>query len=425
MPTVPEPLRRNAYSLYADVFWYGVLAGSSIAFLPVYAARIGATAFLIGLLNSGPAVVNLLASLPAAHWLERRSVIRVTYVTSIWHRIGFLLLIPLPLLLPAELQVWAIPFVTLAMAVPGTLLAIAFNAVFADVIPPEWRGHVVGRRNALLSISLTVTSLGCGLLLDRIAFPLNYQMVFALGALGAAMSTYSLGRIRPLNGPPPRVGQPVGDVAASGHLRFGDTLRQPPGLRFLTRAAGQALLRLDLLRGSFGPFMLAYFLFYTFQYLIVPIVPLFWLHELHLSGGDISLGNGIYYLAMLLFSMRLTQVSRRLGHHRVMAFGALFYCAYPLLHSLAHDARLFWVASAAGGGAWALTNAGLVNRLMERVPEDDRPAHMALHNLALNLGILCGSVLGSLLGDWIGLRQALAVGGVLRFLGGIALALWG
>jgi hypothetical protein len=137
MPTVPERLRGNAYSLYADVFWYGVLAGSSIAFLPVYAARIGATAFLIGLLNSGPAVVNLLASLPAAHWLERRSVIRVTYVTSIWHRIGFLLLIPLPLLLPAELQVWAIPFVTLAMAVPGTLLAIAFNAVFADVIPPD------------------------------------------------------------------------------------------------------------------------------------------------------------------------------------------------------------------------------------------------------------------------------------------------
>jgi MFS transporter len=425
VPTVPEPLRRNAYSLYADVFWYGVLAGSSIAFLPVYAVRIGATAFLIGLLTSGPAVVNLLASLPAAHWLERRSVIRVTYLTSIWHRVGFLLLIPLPLFLPAAYQVWAMPLIVVAMAVPGTLLAIAFNAVFADVIPPEWRGHVVGRRNVLLSISLTATSLGCGQLLDRIAFPLNYQIVFALGALGAAMSTYYLGRIRALNGPPPRVGQPVGDVAASGQLRFGDTLRQPPGLRFLTRGAGRALFRLDLLRGSFGPFMLAYFLFYTFQYLIVPIVPLFWVHELHLSGGAIGLGSGIFYLVMLLFSTLLARVSRRLGHRRVLALGAMFYCAYPLLHSLARDATLFWVASAMGGGAWALANGGLVNRLMERVPEGDRPAHMALHNLALNLGILCGSVLGPLLGDRIGLRDALLVGGVLRFLGGIALGVWG
>ena len=221
------------------------------------------------------------------------------------------------------------------------------------------------------------------------------------------------------------MGKPVGDVAPSGQLRFADAFRQPPGLRFLTRAAGRALLRLELLRGSFGPFMLAYFLFYTFQFLTVPIVPLFWVNELHLSDGAISLGNGIFYLVMLLFSTQLARVGQRLGHHRVLALGALFYCSYPLLNSLAHDARLFWVASVIGGGAWALTNGGLVNRLMERVPEDDRPAHMALHNLALNLGILCGSVLGPLLGDWIGLRQALAVGGVLRFLGGIALGLWG
>ena len=32
------------------------------------------------------------------------------------------------------------------------------------------------------------------------------------------------------------------------------------------------------------------------------------------------------------------------------------------------------------------------------VGEDDRPGHMALHNLALNLGILIGSLLGPILG---------------------------
>jgi predicted MFS family arabinose efflux permease len=62
---------------------------------------------------------------------------------------------------------------------------------------------------------------------------------------------------------------------------------------------------------------------------------------------------------------------------------------------------------------------------MERVPEDDRPAHMALHNLALNLGILSGSALGPLLGNWIGLRETLLLAAGLRFLGGIALGLWG
>jgi predicted MFS family arabinose efflux permease len=62
---------------------------------------------------------------------------------------------------------------------------------------------------------------------------------------------------------------------------------------------------------------------------------------------------------------------------------------------------------------------------MERVPADNRPAHMALHNLALNLGILGGSLLGPLLGDWLGLRPALALSGLLRALAGFLLIIWG
>jgi predicted MFS family arabinose efflux permease len=78
-----------------------------------------------------------------------------------------------------------------------------------------------------------------------------------------------------------------------------------------------------------------------------------------------------------------------------------------------------------GGVVWGLTSGGLVTRLMERVPAGDRPAHMALHNLALNLGILGGSLLGPVLGDWLGLRSALAASGALRILAGVLLAVWG
>jgi hypothetical protein len=75
----------------------------------------------------------------------------------------------------------------------------------------------------------------------------------------------------------------------------------------------------------------------------------------------------------------------------VLAAGALLFGHYPLLLGLAQDATLYWVASVGGGLVWALLSGGLINRLMERVPEDDRPAHMTLHNLVLNLGILAGS----------------------------------
>lgn len=64
------------------------------------------------------------------------------------------------------------------MSVPGTLLAIAFNAMFAEVVSPEMRAKVVGRRNTILVFSMTKVLLFCGQLLNWIAYPLNYQIVF-------------------------------------------------------------------------------------------------------------------------------------------------------------------------------------------------------------------------------------------------------
>jgi predicted MFS family arabinose efflux permease len=128
---------------------------------------------------------------------------------------------------------------------------------------------------------------------------------------------------------------------------------------------------------------------------------------------------------MLFVSLRLKYFSARFGHRDVMVYSSIFYCLYPLLTGLARDASLFWVASFVGGGVWAMTSGGLVNRLMERVPEDDRPSHMALNNLALNLGVLSGSLLGPLLGDLVGLRMALLISAGLRFLGAIILGIWG
>ena len=68
-----------------------------------------------------------------------------------------------------------------------------------------------------------------------------------------------------------------------------------------------------------------------------------------------------------------------------------------------------------------MLNAALVNRLMEKVPDGDRPAHMALHNLALNLGILIGSLLGPSLAATFELRGAMLGAAGLRLLGGLIL----
>ncbi len=62
---IPSEYQRNFHHLVGDVAWYGLLAGTTVAFLGVYAAHIGATAFQIGLLTAGPALVNLIFTMPA------------------------------------------------------------------------------------------------------------------------------------------------------------------------------------------------------------------------------------------------------------------------------------------------------------------------------------------------------------------------
>ncbi len=440
--SLPPAMRANFHNLYLDVFWYGVLAGSTLAFIMIYATRLGATAFQISLLTAGPAVANLLFSLPAGQWMGNRALIPVTFWSAAFQRFGYLLLIPLPWLFGDQLQIWGIVLLTLIFSIPGTVLAISFNSLFAEVVPAEWRAEVVGKRNAIIAISLTATTLLSGQLLDWLIFPLNYAIVFGLGALGAALSTYYLSKLRCFDSQPvpaERAVEPekfetgnvtIAEAQLAENADHLDTVGKPT-----THAKGKARstragrlgewLHLDLMRSSFGPFMFTYLLFYTFQYLGIPLFPLVQVNELKLSDGMISLGSSLFYLTMLLVSLRIIDISARLGHKRTLAFGATTYGIYPLLLGLANGPALYWVASFFGGGAWGISNAGLTNRLMEKVPEDQRPAGMAVHNLVLNLGILVGSLAAPLLMDRVGLMPAVLVVAALRFLAGGIFWLWG
>ena len=101
------------------------------------------------------------------------------------------------------------------------------------------------------------------------------------------------------------------------------------------------------------------------------------------------------------------------------------YADYPLLLSFSQGPALYWTACLIHGVVVGIGSAAVLNRLMERVPADDRPAHMAMHNVVLNLGTLLGAGLAPLAVQFLGLRWALGLGGALRIVAGLALMLAG
>lgn len=411
---VPPEHRSNFRHLYLDIAWYGLLAAGTLGFVGVYAARLGANSFQVGLLSVGPAIANLIFALPAGRWLERQKIDAAIFWTAVFHRALYLVWIFLPFFLGPQQQIWTLIGLTLLMHIPGTALAIGFNALFAETVPPEWRGYVAGMRNALLSVAFIAISLICGQILQRMTFPTGYQVVFVIGFVGAAMSTFHLWFVVPHRDG--SKGSLAGRGLRSLVWRSGHTATQPRhGHRF-------RLPQSEILKGSYGRLVAVLFGFHLALYLSIPLFPVHWVNNLHLTDGQIGLGTAIFYVSVFFGSTQLSRLVLKIGNQHVTALGAVFMASYPALMAAADGPALFLVASAGGGLGWSLVGGALANYLLEKIPGDNRPAYLAWYNLAINAAVLLGSLTGPVVGRLIGIPEALFVGAALRLL--MAFLIW-
>ncbi len=431
-------MQRNFRHLYLDIAGFGILAGSAIAFLSIYMARLGASTAQMGWLTAGPALVNLLFALPMGQWIARQHLVRFVFWSSIGQRLLYLLLVPLALLVPTATQIPIVLLLIVITAVPGTAIAIAFNALFAEAVPEAWRAEVVGRRNAIVALTQMVTTLLCGQILRLLPPEHNYAgyagyagyaIVFGIGALGAGVSSYHLLRVRLTEPIPTRPWQarPLGDSGQPGRPIVADApARLAYPIRVLTRVRlGNARAMIAPLRTPFGPFLFSLFAFHFAQYIPIPLFPIFWVREAHLGDAAISLLNAAFFTVMFLASLRLGSLTRRFGNRRLLFSGAILLSSYPLLTGLSQGLPLLLAAAVVGGAVWAILGGALANRLLEHVPPHDRPAYLALYNLALNAAMLSGSIVGTSLADAFGLRTALFVAVGLRMAAGVLLWRWG
>ena len=120
--------------------------------------------------------------------IQTLKVINASFV----HRLFYLLWVPVPLLFIDKTQIELLLLITFVMSVPGTILQVGFNSLFAESVPINLRGYVAGVRNALFAIVTILATLISGQILIRIVFPINYQVVFGIGFIGAMMSSVHL-----------------------------------------------------------------------------------------------------------------------------------------------------------------------------------------------------------------------------------------
>lgn len=417
-PGVPDYLRSNIRHLIWDIGWWGLLNGSTLSFMTIYAARIGANTTQIGLISAMPAAINLMLALPAGSWLKNRPINKSVVWTGASQRFFYFLMIFLPWLMRDILQVWMLILFTLLMSIPGTAVSIGFNALFASAIPARYRGAVAGRRNAVFAITSIVTALGCGQILTVIPFPLNYQIVFAIGFFGALMSTIHLRFIHPVADKyqteidTPRITLEVFEQNTKGFLK-------KVWLKISRK------MHFEILQGGFARSLGLLTFFHLGHYLPVPLFPVFTVNVLGLSDSVISLGNALFYVTMFFGSTQVGKMSSLIGNKKLTGIGICMLGFFPAFLSFAQGPFLYYLANLVGGFAWALVNAAMINYLLEKVPVTDRTGYLAWFTLAANAAVLLGTLIGPVIGNIIGLTTALLVFAIVRTASGLALLKWG
>jgi MFS family permease len=387
---------RNARLLYLNTAMIGVATGGIAAFLPVFLARLGASTALMGWLNSAPSLLLVFLLIPGAVIAERHPnqvAVRCKYSRIL--RSAYLVCALAPFVVPTQYLPVALLIIWTATVLPEAVAQPSWTAVLANAISPRRRATVNSVRWALLAVVSAAASAFFGWLLDRVAFPYNYQAVFFLSWAFSWADPYFFSFIKI---PPLAVAraEAAADVARRRSLwrRFCDYIRPVLHSRsFLVFLAATLPYRLAL-------------------NLPAPLFSLFWVNELEapdtLIGLRGTVGHGVLVAGYLVWG----RLANRVGHRKVLMWSAGTLALYPIATALSPTAIWLLPAAAIWGFAVAGVDIGLFDMMLAACPTERQPLFAAVWTMVARAAMFLGPLIGAALSEATSLGTALLVAGV-------------
>jgi fucose permease len=289
----------------------------------------------------------------------------------------------------AVIVIWAL------VTIPQTIVNITFTIVMGAVAGPRQRQYLMSRRWSVLGVTTAVTVAMLGWLLERLTFPLNYQLVFIGSFLGGMLSFAFSSRITiPDNPPDDR-----------------EVTRQPVGERI---GALWADLRAN---APFARFMLCAFVFNLGMTLAMPIFPLYWVRGVGASDFWIGLINTVNNGIVMVGYFVWTGVARKRGNGFVLLICAFGLVLYPLLTGMTKSVEPLVFYAALAGIFGAGLNLVLFDISLATCPPDHTASYIALYQSTTYIATLVAPLTAPLLADTLGYEAALFVSAGLRLVG--------
>ncbi len=396
-PQLTDPTeKRNFINVQVDAIGVGITSAVS-QFLAVFLTTLQATTYQVGLLTAMPALTGFLLSIPVGNFLQTRRKIIPWFSAARLSVISCYVLTGLvTMIVPPEARVTAVLIIWAVATLPQTMLSITFSVVMNAVAGPRGRFELMSRRWSILGFTTALAALGVGQVLDRLRFPVNYEVVFMATAVGGLLSYYFSSRIA------------LPENTAAGKSQRPGFLQQ---YRDYARVIGT--------QKQFLSFVIKRTVFLTGTTMALPLFPIYFVRVVNLSNSWIAGITTAQTAVMVIGYFAWTQQSRRRGSRPVLLWTTMALALYPIFVAFT---RTPWVIVALAGSVgifqagWELVN---FDELMNTIPPEFSATFVSFSQSMQFLASIVAPLVGSFLADTFSVSAALIVAGAIRMLGAL------
>lgn len=390
----PEIKRKNFINVQIDAIGVGIASAAS-PFLPIFLTRLDATSLEVSLLTTMPAVTGFLLSIVLGRFLQGKKNILPWFSASRLMVVGSYALTGLAViffrghhLIMAILIIWA------CATIPQTILAISFSVVMNAVSGPVGRYELMTRRWSLLGLTTSIVVFIIGQTLDKISFPLSFQIVFIGLSCGGLASYYfssqlDLPAITPV---PPLQGQSLREKAKDYIYLI---RKEKPFVSFASKR----------------------FVYMTGINLAVPLFPLYFVRTIQASNSWIAIINTAQTAVLVIGYFFWSQQSRKKGSRSVLLWSTAGVAIYPILVASTNQPWLITIYAGITGIFLAGINLVFFDELLKTIPIEYSATFISVAQSLEYMSAMIAPLFASLLADTIGIGAGLIISSAIRFTG--------
>jgi hypothetical protein len=390
----PKIDKRNFVNVQIDAIGVG-LAGAAAPFLPVFLTRLNASNLQVSLLTTMPAITGFVLAIFLGRMLQKQkniipwfSAARLAVIMSYAVTGLITFFIPPEHLVVTTLVVWALA------TIPQVILNICFSVVMNAVAGPVGRFELMSRRWSILGFTTAITVFLIGQILDRLPFPINYQVAFITLSFGGLISFYF-----------------------SSHISLPDVL--PPEMDHSHSLKAKVIEFFSTIfqEQTFTSFIAKRWVYMVGFTMTVPLLPLYFVREIHATDSWIATISTSKTAVMIIGYYLWTQRSRKSGSRSVLLWTTAGVSLYPILTAITSDTWPIVIYAGLAGLFQAGLDLVFFDELMKTVPEALSATFVSFAQSMQHLASIIAPLVGSFLADRIGIGPALIISGCIQIIG--------